>query len=96
MDQIVKVIEIQTKKLGANETAVSQTQLLILSKALPQLVAKVNALLLFERMVCTVTRYDRAFLTNLAQIVGLVSKVGGLTKFPAIANEIKLLARRLV
>ena len=84
------------KKLGTNEVAISKTQLLILSTALPKIIAKVNLMLHFERLVRTNATFDKAFLRHLAQIVGLISRVGGLTKFESITVEIKLLARRIV
>ena len=33
---------------------------------------------------------------NLAQIIGFISKVGGLTKFEDIADQIKIMVRRVV
>ena len=79
--EIVKVIEIQQKKLGNNEVAITKTQLLILSKALPQMISKVNLMVLFEGKVRTNNAFDKEFIKCLAQIIGFVSRVGGLTKF---------------
>ena len=53
-------------------------------------------LLYLESFVCNERTLDKAFLTNLAKIVGMVSKVGGLTKFPDIQVEFVLTVRRLV
>ena len=33
---------------------------------------------------------------NLAKIIGFISKVGGLTKFTQIADQVQLLVRRVV
>lgn len=60
------------------------------------MIIKVNAMLHFERKVRTSKSYDKDFLQNLAKIIGIISKVGGLTKFSEIQDQIKLLARRVV
>lgn len=60
------------------------------------MIIKVNAMLHFERKVRTSKSYDKDFLQNLAKIIGIISKVGGLTKFTEIQDQIKLLARRVV
>ncbi len=94
--EIVKVIDIQTKKLGTNEKAIILTQFKILSAALPLQIDKMSMLLRLESLVHRVGTFDKAFLQNVASIIGLVSKVGGLTKFVDIAEKIKLLTRRLI
>ena len=60
------------------------------------MISKVNAMLHFERKVRSSKSFDKDFLQNLAKIIGIVSKVGGLTKFAEIQDEVKLLARRVV
>lgn len=50
----------------------------------------------FERLVRTNATFDKAFLKYLAEIVGMISRVGGLTKFASITDEIKLMVRRIV
>ena len=69
---------------------------LILNKALPPNISKLNALLFLERMVRFDRTFDKAFLINLAKIIGFISKVGGLTKFTQIADQVQLLVRRVV
>ena len=85
-EEIVKVIDLQTKKLGTNEAAIQKTLYLILNKALPPNIRKLNALLFLERMVRFDRTFNKAFLVNLAKIIGFISKVGGLTKFTEIAD----------
>ena len=46
--------------------------------------------------MCNEKTLDKAFLINLASLVGMISKVGGLTKFADIQDEITLMVRRLV
>lgn len=60
------------------------------------MISKVNAMLHFERKVRTSKSYDKDFLQNLAKIIGIISKVGGLTKFAEVQDQIKILARRVV
>ena len=96
VDDVVKVIENQIKKLGSNEAKILQVQHLILSKALPQIISKVNTLLLFERRIRIERSLNKDFLSNLVQIIGYISRTGGLTKFEQIKDQIKRMARRVV
>ena len=95
-EDIVKVIDMQTKKLGTNEAAIQKTLHLILTKALPPNIAKLNTLLYMEQMVRLDKTFNKPFLVNLAKIIGYISKVGGLTKFEQIADQIQLMVRRVV
>ena len=85
-NEMVKVIQIQIKKLQGNEAAIQKTIVLILTKALPSIINKINALLYFELHVRVARTYNKEFVQNLATIIGYVSKVGGLTKFAQIAD----------
>ena len=85
-NEMVKVIQIQIKKLQGNEVAIQKTIVLILTKALPSIINKINALLYFELHVRVARTYNKEFVQNLATTIGYVSKVGGLTKFAQIAD----------
>ena len=60
------------------------------------MIRKVNAMLRLEGKVRSSKHFDKDFLQHVAKIIGLVSKVGGLTKFAEIEDQIKILARRTV
>ena len=74
------------KKLGSNEAAIQKTLHLILTKALPPNISKLNSLLYFEQTVRLEKTFNKTFVLNLAKIIGFISKVGGLTKFEQIAS----------